>query len=140
MYNRRSSHLWSYRLFLEEINTMNDIWLVLGLVLTLGLTIYISYQMTKRQQAALAHEKRPIPPGAAIFAFGVISILSFMVAIISVLLVLLAPFMNIAFAGTVENTTNVLFIVVFAAFAAGMGSYWLFVKLGFFSWKVFNRD
>ncbi len=119
---------------------MNDILLVVGLVLTFGVTIYISYKMTVRQQAALAQEKKPVPPRAAIFAFGLISILSFMIAIISVILVLLAPFMNIAFAGTMENTTNVLFIIVFAAFAAGLGSYWLFVKLGFFSWKVFNRE
>lgn len=119
---------------------MKDIWLIVGLVLASAVTVFISYKMAVRQQAALALEKRPIPPRAAIFAFGLISILSFMIAIIGVMLVLMAPFLNIAFAGTVENTTTVLFIIVFAAFAAGMGSYWLFVKLGFFSWKVFYRD
>ncbi len=140
MYNRRNSLLSSYRLSREETTAMNDILLIVGLVLTLAVTVFISFKMAVRQQAVLAQEKRPIPPRAAIFAFGLISILSFMIAIIGVILVLLAPFMNIAFAGSVENTTNVLFIIVFAAFAAGLGSYWLFVKLGFFTWKVFNRD
>ncbi len=119
---------------------MNDLWLVVGLVLSLAVTVYISIKMAARQQAALALEKRPVPPRAAIFAFGLISILSFMIAVIGVILVLLAPFMNLSFAGTVESTTNVLFIVVFVAFAAGIGSYWLFVKLGFFSWKVFSLE
>ncbi len=140
MYNRRSSQLSSYRLPREETNGMNDILLIVGLVLTLAVTAYISFKMAVRQQAVLAQEKRPIPPKAVIFAFGLISILSFMIAIIGVILVLLAPFMNITFAGSVEATTNVLFIIVFAAFAAGLGSYWLFVKLGFFSWKVFSRE
>ncbi len=117
---------------------MKEIWLILGLTLTLVVTGYISLKMASRQQEALALEKRPVPPKTTIFVFGLFSILSLMVAVISVLLVLLAPFMNLSFAGTVENTTNVLFIVVFVAFAAGLGSYWLFVKLGFFSWKVFS--
>jgi hypothetical protein len=140
MYNRRNYQLSSYRPTREEINTMKDIWLIVGLVLTLALTVYISFKMAVRQQVALAQEKRPVPPRAAIVAFGFISILSFIIAIIAVILVLLAPFMNLTFAGTIENTTNVLFIIVFAAFAAGMGSYWIFAKLGFLSWKVFNRD
>ncbi len=117
---------------------MNDLWLILGSILVLAVTGYISFKMAPRQQEALALEKRPVPPRIAIFAFGLVSVLSLMVAVISVILVLLAPFMNLSFAGTVENTTNVLFIVVFVAFAAGLGSYWFFVKLGFFSWKVFS--
>ncbi len=117
---------------------MNDLWLIAGLALTLAVTVYFSFKMAARQQAALASEKRRVPPRVTIFAFGLISILSLMIAVISVIMVLLAPFMNLSFAGTVENTTNVLFIVVFVAFAAGVGSYWLFVKLGFFSWKVFS--
>ncbi len=117
---------------------MNDLWLILGSILVLAVTGYISFKMAPRQQVALASEKRPVPPRVAIFAFGLISVLSLMIAVIAVILVLLAPFMNLSFAGTVENTTTVLFVVVFAAFAAGIGSYWLFVKLGFFSWKVFS--
>ncbi len=119
---------------------MNELWLIVGLTLTLAVTVFISFKMAARQQAALALEKRPVPPRVSIFAFGLISILSFMVAVISVILVLLAPFINLSFAGTVESTTNVLFIVVFVAFAAGIGTYSLFVKLGFFSWKVFSLE
>ncbi len=119
---------------------MNSIWFILGAILAVALTIFISYKMVGRQQTALTIEKRAIPPSMIIFCFSLITILSFMIAIISVVLVLLVPFLNLSFAGTVENTTNALFIVVLAAFAAGLGSYWLFVKLGFFSWKVFRLD
>ncbi len=138
MYNRRSPRLGSYRLPREECKAMDNIYLILGSIL--AVTIYISYRMAGRQQAALAVEKRALPPRIIIFALGLITSLSFMVAIISVILVLLVPFLNISFAGTAENTTTVLFFIVFAGMAAGLGSYWLFVRLGFFSWKAFSLD
>ncbi len=119
---------------------MNYILPVLICLLVFALVVFITYKMVGRQLAALAVEKKPVPPRMGIFAAGLVTTLSYTIAIISALLIMFAPFFNFSFAGSADNTQTVLFITLFGSIAFGTGAYWLFVKLGFFSWKVFNLD
>ncbi len=119
---------------------MNDILLVLGSILVAALVIFITYKMAGRQQIALAAEGRAIPPKMIIFIAGLLTTLTYTIAIICAILIMLAPFINLSIAGSGENTTNVLFIIILAAVVIGSGAYWFFVRLGFFSWKIFSLD
>ena len=119
---------------------MNFILPVLVCLLVFALVVFITYKMIGRQLMALAVEKKPIPPRIGIFAAGLVTTLSYTIAIASALLIMFAPFFNISFAGTAENTQTVLFVTLFGSIAFGTASYWFFVKLGFFSWKVFSLD
>ena len=119
---------------------MNYILPVAVCLLIVALVVFITIKMVGRQQTALASEKKAIPPKIAIFLAGMFTTLFFTFAIIAALLIMFAPFVNISFAGTKDNTTTVLFVILFAAAGIGTSSYWLFVRLGFFSWKVFSLD
>lgn len=141
MYNRRTPIPGSYAALLKEkYKKMNYLLPVLISLLVLALVLFITYKVMGRQLIALAVEKKPMPPKLGIFAASLVTTLSATIAIISTLLIMFAPFLKITFAGTADTTQTVLLITLFGSMAFGTAAYWLFVKLGYFSWKVFNLD
>ena len=116
--------------------------ILVGVVLAvmLGLTVLFAFTMSRRQQDTLRHEKKPVPSRALIFVAGLLTVLMYMCAILSAMLMLVAPFINLDLTGSIDGTTTLLIIVTIALAAVGTAMYWLFVKLGLFSWKSFSQD
>jgi uncharacterized membrane protein YbhN (UPF0104 family) len=112
---------------------------VIGLVM-LALTGLFAFLMARRQQEFLKQERKPLPPRGFILAAGLVTILVYMGAVASALLMLFAPFINLNLTGTVDGTTNLLIWLVLGLAIFGTALYWLFVKLGLFSWKSLSLD
>ncbi len=119
---------------------LSPILIGLIVVIMLGLTGLFAFLMTRRQQESLARERKPVPAMGLILAAGVLTVLVYMGAIAAALLMLAVPFFNIDLTGSIDGTTNLLIGVVFGLALAGTALYWLFVKLGLFSWKSFSND
>jgi len=109
-------------------------------VVMLGLTGLFTYLMARRQQDILKLERKPVPPRGLILAAGLLTVLVYMGAIAAALLMLFAPFINLNLTGTVDGTTNLLIWLVIGLAIVGTALYWLFVKLGLFSWKSISLD
>jgi hypothetical protein len=109
-------------------------------VLLLALTGFLSYLMARRQQEALKLERKAVPSRGLIFAAGIVTVLAYLGAIVAAILMLAAPFINLNLTGTVDGTTNLLITLVIVLAIVGTGLYWIFVKLGLFSWKSLSLD
>lgn len=116
--------------------------ILIGLIafLMLALTVFLSYLMARRQQEALKLERKPVPSRGPIFAAGIVTVLVYIGAIAAAILLLLSPFVNINLTGTADGTTNLLITLVIVLAIVGTGLYWLFVRLGLFSWKSLSLD
>lgn len=116
--------------------------LIIGLVIVamLTLTVFLSYLIAHRQQNVLKLEHKTIPPVAAIFIAGLATTLAYMGAITAAGLMLFVPFINLNLTGSVDDTTNLLVTTFIVLALVGTGLYWLFVRLGLFSWKAFTTD
>ena len=121
---------------------MNFSPMVVGLVIVaiLALSVFLSFLIARRQQDALKLEHKTIPPKSVIFIAGLLTTLAYMAAITAAILMLFAPFVNLTLAGSVDDTTNLLITLVIGFALAGTALYWLFVRLGLFSWKALTTD
>ena len=116
--------------------------IIVGLVIVaiLALTVFLSYLIARRQRDALKLEHKTVPPITIIFIAGLVTALAYMGAISAAILMLLAPLINLTLTGTVDDTTNLLIALFIGLALAGTGLYWLFVRLGLFSWKAITAD
>lgn len=121
---------------------MNFFPIVVGLVIVaiLALSVFLSFLIARRQQDALKLEHKTIPPKSVIFFAGLLTTLAYIGAITAAVLMLFAPFVNLNLAASVDDTTNLLITLVIGLALAGTALYWLFVRLGLFSWKAFTTD
>ena len=121
---------------------MNFSPMVVGLVIVaiLALSVFLSFLIARRQQDALKLEHKTIPPKSVIFIAGLLTTLAYMGTITAAILMLFAPFVNLTLAGSVDDTTNLLITLVIGFALAGTALYWLFVRLGLFSWKALTTD
>jgi hypothetical protein len=120
--------------------TLSPITIGAVVLVMLALTILISFAMARRQQEALKLEHKPIPTQWKIIMAGLITIFCYIAAVAGAILMMVGPFISLQLTDSVDNTTNLLVGVVLGLFALGSALYWIFVKLGLFSWKTFSLD
>jgi flagellar biogenesis protein FliO len=111
-----------------------------AMVAILAVTVFLAYLIARRQQGALKMERKPIRPLSVIFTAALVTTMAYIGAVISAILMLVSPFVNLNLAASVDDTTNLLVTLFIVLALVGTGLYWLFVRLGLFSWKVFNPD
>ena len=120
--------------------TISPITIGLVVLTVLALTVLISFGMAGRQQEALKLEHKAVPPRWKIITAGLVTILAYMLAVVAAILMLVAPLANMQITSSVDSTTYLLIGLVIGLALVGTALYWLFVKLGLFSWKTFSMD
>ena len=113
---------------------------ILMMVLALALAIFLDYKMVNRQREALQKEGKPLPPSRAIFLAGLFPIVLYMGTAVSAILMMVAPFGNLAPAGSTDNGSTLFITLLFGSAILATLIYWFFVSLGMLSWKVLTSN
>ena len=113
---------------------------VIGVVIGVVLSLFITWKMSARQRDGLKAEGKRVPSNGVIFAAGLITIVLYVGALASAILLILSPLVEILPPNSPNNATDLFTILVLALAGAGTAFYWLFVRLGILSWKAITSN
>ncbi len=113
---------------------------IIGAVVGVALSIFLTFKMVKRQREGLQAEGKTLPSDGVIFAAGLVAILLYVGALVSAIMLILSPFVEILPAGSTPNATDLFTTLVLVFAAAGTAFYWLFVRLGILSWRAITAN
>jgi len=116
---------------------MQSTWFAIVLVsVAVILSVFLTYKMVSRQRQVLKEEGKQVPSSTVIFLAGLVTISLYVAAVVSAILLILTPFANPFPSTPMDAVSNLFTILILACTAIATALYWLFVRLGIFSWKA----